>query len=152
MTSRSIFRYEPGTFGQDLMTSYEKLINMRMFKSVRKKSVRNQNAPEPPFLHYYQRPCHSETMCHPRTMIQYIIFSHEHSFNSRILLRLADFVESRLFQRALKGDRSYSHFPAQILTKSHRPTAQIPSSLYACLAQILIPFHCFLLMNPSPSA
>ncbi len=35
---------------------------------------------------------------HVPCMIQYIIFSHEHSFNSRILLRLGDFVESRLFQ------------------------------------------------------
>ena len=43
---KSIFRSEPNVFGQDLMTSYEKLINMRMFKSVRKKSVRDQNAPE----------------------------------------------------------------------------------------------------------
>ncbi len=46
--------------------------------------------------------------------------------------------------RALKGG-SYSHFPAQILTKSHRPTAQIPSSLcLSCSNLNPIPiFYCF---------
>ena len=48
------------------------------------------------------------------------------------------------YERALKGG-SYSHFPAQILTKSHRPTAQIPSSLcLSCSNLNPIPiFYCF---------
>ena len=46
--------------------------------------------------------------------------------------------------RALKGG-FYSHFPAQILTKSHCPTAQIPSSLcLSCSNLNPIPiFYCF---------
>ncbi len=41
---------------------------------------------------------------------------------------------------------SYSHFPAQILRKSHRPNAQIPLSLcLPCSNLIPIPiFYCFL--------
>ncbi len=48
------------------------------------------------------------------------------------------------WKRALKGG-SYSHFPAQILTKSHRLTAQIPSSLcLSCSNLNPIPiFYCF---------
>ncbi len=49
--------------------------------------------------------------------------------------------------RALKGGDggSYSQFPPQILTKSHRPTAQIPSSLCLSCSNINpIPiFYCF---------
>ncbi len=47
-------------------------------------------------------------------------------------------------KRTLKGG-SYSYFPAQILTKSHLPTAQIPSSLcLSCSNLNLIPiFYCF---------
>ncbi len=50
----------------------------------------------------------------------------------------------RIIKRALKGG-SYSHFPAQILTKSHRPTLQIPSWLcLSCSNLNPIPiFYCF---------
>ncbi len=48
------------------------------------------------------------------------------------------------FKRVLKGG-SYSHFPAQIFTKSHRPTAQIPlSQCRPCSNLSPIPiFYCF---------
>ncbi len=51
---------------------------------------------------------------------------------------------SQGLKRALKGG-SYSHFPAQVLTKSHRPTAQIPSWLcLSCSNLNPIPiFYCF---------
>ncbi len=47
-------------FGQDLMTSYEKTNSyakkmMTSEKVCEKKSVRNQNAPEPALLHYFNR-------------------------------------------------------------------------------------------------
>ena len=55
--------------------------------------------------------------------------------------------------RALKrggGGGSYSYFPARISTKSDRPSSQIISPKYTCIAQIVaaIPiFCCFALMN-----
>ena len=56
-------------------------------------------------------------------------------------------ITSQILRRALKegGGGSYSHFPAQILTKSHRPTAQIPSWLcLSCSNLNPIPiFYCF---------
>ncbi len=52
---------------------------------------------------------------------------------------------TRYLKRDLKGG-SYSHFPVQILTKSHRPTAQIPlSQCLPCSNLSPIPiFYCFL--------
>ena len=55
-----------------------------------------------------------------------------------------DTITSQRSLRVLKGG-SYSHFPAQILTKSHCPRAQIPSSQWlSCSNLNPIPiFYCF---------
>ncbi len=79
------------------------------------------------------------------TQTEALIFPHIlRELNSVIVLLFICIYIGLRVKRTLKGG-SYSHFPAQILTKSHRPTAQIPSSLcLSCSNLNPIPiFYCF---------